>query len=62
MQLKDLISLVTEGCQLLSDGAKSADKDAARKVGVAALKYGDLMCNRTRNYIFDIDEFLQFDE
>ena len=62
MQLKDLISLVTDAAEkLLSYGAKSADKDAARKVGVATLKYGDLMCNRTRNYIFDIDKFLQFD-
>ena len=62
MQLKDLISLVTDSAEkLLSDGAKTADIDAARKVGVAALKYGDLMCNRTRNYVFDIEKFLQFD-
>ncbi|MGI6576640.1 MAG: arginine--tRNA ligase [Eubacteriales bacterium] len=62
MQLKDLISLVTDAAEkLLSDGAKKEDTDTARKVGVAALKYGDLMCNRIRNYIFDIDKFLQFD-
>jgi len=62
MQLKDLIAMITEAAdKLLSPGAKDADADTARKVGVAALKYGDLMCNRNRNYIFDIDKFVQFD-
>jgi len=62
MQLKDLISLVTEAAEkLLSDEAKNEGADTARKVGVAALKFGDLICNRIRNYIFDIDKFLQFD-
>ena len=62
MQLKDLIAMITEAAdKLLSPAAKEADADAARKVGVAALKYGDLMCNRNRNYIFDIDKFVQFD-
>lgn len=62
MQLKDLIALVTDAAEkLLSDEARKDSTDTARKVGVAALKYGDLMCNRIRNYIFDIDKFLQFD-
>jgi arginyl-tRNA synthetase len=62
MKLKDLIAMITEAADsLLSPAAKEADADAARKVGVAALKYGDLMCNRIRNYTFDIDKFLQFD-
>ena len=30
-------------------------------MGCAALKYGDLVCNRNKNYVFDIDKFVQFD-
>lgn len=62
MKLKDLIAMITNAAgKLLSQGAKEQDPDAARKVGCAALKYGDLVCNRNKNYIFDIDKFVQFD-
>ncbi|MBQ1965937.1 MAG: arginine--tRNA ligase [Clostridia bacterium] len=62
MKLKDLIALISEAAgKQLSEGALAQDPDAARKVGCAALKYGDLVCNRTKNYIFDIDKFVQFD-
>ena len=36
------------------------ENDTARKIGIAALKYGDLSNNPTRDYIFDIDKFLSF--
>lgn len=62
MKLKDLIALISEAAgKQLSEGALAQDPDAPRKVGCAALKYGDLVCNRTKNYIFDIDKFVQFD-
>ena len=62
MKLKDLIAMISEAAEkLLSPGALQLDPDAPRKVGCAALKYGDLVCNRTKNYIFDIDKFVQFD-
>jgi arginyl-tRNA synthetase len=34
--------------------------DIADKVGVAALKYGDLQNHRTSDYIFDLDRFVSF--
>lgn len=62
MKLKDLIAMISEAAgKQLSEGALAQDPDAARKVGCAALKYGDLVCNRNKNYIFDIDKFVQFD-
>lgn len=62
MKLKDLIAMITDAAgKLLSPGALAQDPDAARKVGCAALKYGDLVCNRSKNYIFDLDKFVQFD-
>ncbi len=62
MKLKDLIALISDAAgKQLSEGALAQDGDAPRKVGCAALKYGDLVCNRTKNYIFDIDKFVQFD-
>ena len=62
MKLKDLIALISDAAgKQLSEGALQQDPDAPRKVGCAALKYGDLVCNRTKNYVFDIDKFVQFD-
>lgn len=62
MKLKDLIRIISEAAgKLLSEGALQQDPDAPRKVGCAALKYGDLVCNRNKNYVFDIDKFVQFD-
>ena len=36
------------------------ENDIAKKIGIAALKYGDLSNSPTRDYIFDIDKFLSF--
>lgn len=36
-------------------------KEIARKVGLAALKYGDLSNQATKDYIFDVDRFTSFD-
>ncbi len=35
-------------------------RDIAFKVGIAALKYGDLQNHRTSDYIFDLDRFVSF--
>ena len=62
MKLKDLIAIISDAAgKQLSEGALALDPEAPRKVGCAALKYGDLVCNRNKNYIFDIDKFVQFD-
>lgn len=36
------------------------ENEIARKIGIAALKYGDLSNSPTRDYVFDIDKFLSF--
>lgn len=36
------------------------ENDIARKIGIAALKYGDLSNSPTRDYIFDMEKFLSF--
>lgn len=38
-----------------SDGTDK--KDIAHKITIAAMKFGDLMNHRSKNYIFDIDKF-----
>lgn len=35
--------------------------EIARKVGIAALKYGDLANHRTSDYVFDLDRFVSFE-
>ncbi|MDT8717840.1 arginine--tRNA ligase [Clostridium sp. 19966] len=41
------------------DGAEA--EDIAKKVGLAAVKYGDLSNQISKDYIFDIDKFTSFD-
>lgn len=36
------------------------ERDIARKIGIAALKYGDLSNSPTRDYVFDLESFLSF--
>ncbi len=68
LQLGDLISLVTEGARARLDEAHIAEDypdderdDIARKVGLAALKFGDLSNHRTSNYVFDLERFSAFE-
>ncbi|MBP1545224.1 MAG: arginine--tRNA ligase [Oscillospiraceae bacterium] len=62
MRLSDLISTVTsaslerlEGSQLVSEEDKA---DYARKLGMAAIKFGDLINHRSKDYVFDLDKFM----
>lgn len=64
MTLKALISMVEEaaGEKLKDSDYISGDKDEiAHRIGIAALKFGDLQNQPTKDYIFDIDKFLSFD-
>ena len=68
LRLADLIDLVTEGARAKLDAAHIAEdydteerEAIARKVGLAALKFGDLSNHRTSNYIFDLDRFASFE-
>ncbi len=65
MRLSDLLKTVTDGAK---DKLSSSDfvteenmADTAGKVGMAAVKFGDLINHRAKDYIFDLDKFLSFE-
>ena len=68
VSLRDLIDMVEDAAMTrLGETGIAADypleerQDIAHKVGVAALKFGDLQANRTSDYVFDLDRFLSFE-
>lgn len=68
MKLKDLIALVIDAAlermaeSHVADDYEEADRqEIARMVGLAALKYADLMNQRTKDYVFDLDRFSSFE-
>ncbi|MCD7731001.1 MAG: arginine--tRNA ligase [Oscillospiraceae bacterium] len=62
MRLSDLIETVTNASleRLTSSSFVDEDdrEDYARKLGMAALKFGDLINHRSKDYIFDLDKFM----
>jgi len=68
MKLSDLIELVCNAALEKMKEAKTgielseAEKqETALKVGIAALKFGDLINYRAKDYIFDLDKFMSFE-
>ncbi|MPZ51621.1 MAG: arginine--tRNA ligase [Acidimicrobiia bacterium] len=68
VRLADLISMVKSAAKQRLDEAEMAaeypeeERDAiAAKVGIAALKFGDLINNRTSDYMLDLDRFTSFE-
>ncbi len=68
VRLADLIDLVVNAAQKRLDEAHLAEEypeveraEIAAQVGIAALKYGDLVNNRSSDYIFDLDRFSSFE-
>ena len=64
LRLQDLIGMVTGAAAArlqesdLAAGYSEAERsEIARQVGIAALKFGDLINNRTSNYTFDLRRF-----
>lgn len=62
MRLSDLIETVTNASlQRLENSSFVSEDDResyARKLGMAAVKFGDLINHRSKDYIFDLDKFL----
>lgn len=62
MRLSDLIETVTNASlQRLENSSFVSEDDResyARKLGIAAVKFGDLINHRSKDYIFDLDKFL----
>ncbi|MEA2000462.1 MAG: arginine--tRNA ligase [Actinomycetota bacterium] len=68
LRLRDLIDLVVaraadriEENELAAHFDEQEKATIAEKVGLAALKYGDLQNHRSSNYMFDIERFTSFD-
>ena len=65
MRLADLINMIKEaGKEKLKDNKNIAEEDVeeiSSKVGLAALKYGDLSNQASKDYVFDIDRFASFE-
>ena len=62
MRLSDLIDTVTKtSLELLENSSFVSEDDResyAAKLGMAAIKFGDLINHRSKDYIFDLDKFL----
>ncbi len=68
LRLRDLIDQIVERASQRLDENHLAEEypakeraSIAEKVGLAALKFGDLHNHRTSNYIFDIERFTSFE-
>ncbi|MBQ7793068.1 MAG: arginine--tRNA ligase [Clostridia bacterium] len=65
MRLSDLLKTVTDGAaEKLSASEFVTDEnraETAKRVGMAAVKFGDLINHRAKDYIFDLDKFLSFE-
>ena len=66
--LRDLITMVTDRAaqrldenDLASGYPEEERREIARKVGLAALKFGDLSNHRNSDYIFDLERFTSFE-
>jgi arginyl-tRNA synthetase len=65
MRLQDLIKMIKDNVKGRLMESKSIDdaemEEISRKVGLAALKYGDLSNQITKDYVFDLDRFSSFE-
>lgn len=62
IKYKDVLNLLIEKAgKKLEDNGIVGDVELARKIGVGAMKFGDLSNTVAKDYVFDIDKFLAFD-
>ncbi len=68
VRLRDLIEMVTAAAErrlaeadIARDYPTEERERIARQVGLAALKFGDLINNRVSDYVFDLDRFTSFE-
>lgn len=68
LRLQDLMGMVTDAARKRLDEAEIAQEypeeeraAIARRVGLGAMKFGDLSNHRTSNYVFDLDRFTSFE-
>lgn len=68
MRLKDLMEMVIgqalkkmEEAPFANEYEAGEAREIARKVGLSALKFGDLSNQRTKDYVFDLERFSSFE-
>lgn len=68
MRLEELVAMVIrtarttmEEAGIAKDYTEAERETIAHTVGIAALKFADLINNRTSDYIFDVDRFVSFE-
>lgn len=62
VKLSDIIDLlIDKASEKLKANNVKYDKTTALKIGVGAMKFGDLINNVGKDYIFDLDKFLAFE-
>ncbi len=62
VRLKEVVGLLVEKAkQKLESNGIVGDDELARRIGVGAMKFGDLSNTVAKDYVFDIDKFLSFD-
>jgi len=61
-KLEDIISLLIEkASEKLESNGTDYNEELALKIGVAAMKFGDLINTVGKDYIFDLEKFLSFE-
>ncbi len=62
VRLKEVVGMLTKSAEdKLAQNGIVGDKELARRIGVGAMKFGDLSNLVTKDYVFDIEKFLSFD-
>ena len=62
IKLEDIINmLIDRASEKLKSNGAPCDRDTALKIGVGAMKFGDLINNVGKDYVFDLDKFLSFE-
>jgi len=62
VKFKDVLNMLIESAEKkLEQNGISGDRELARRIGVGAMKFGDLSNTVSKDYVFDIDKFLSFD-
>lgn len=62
IKLEDIINiLINSASKKLEENGVTFDRDLALKIGVGAMKFGDLINTVGKDYVFDIDKFVSFE-
>jgi len=62
VKYKDVLDMLIESASTkLKENGIVGDEELARKIGVGAMKFGDLSNTVAKDYVFDMEKFLAFD-